>query len=184
MKYIIDTCSWVALAKYYYTFDNKQELYHYFENKVLHKEFIILDKVYEECKYTSKGIAVTSFEFIGKNQTKTDEIIPTKKNFNVVKNQYCYKQMINTLGDDNLFDQLMQKFMESADYKMILYVESLKRMKELFNDDATIVTEETPTQNDHKLFKKIPDICSIENFSCITVPQLLKISPLNIDIYR
>ena len=183
MKYIIDTCSWVALAKYYYTFDDKQELYHYFENKVLHKEYIILDEVYEECKYTARGIAVTSFKFIEKNQTKTDEIIPTKKNFNMVKNQYCYKQMINTLGDDNLFDRLMQKFMESADYKIILYVESLKRTKELFNDDATIVTEETPTQNDHKYFKKIPEICSIEKYPCINMPQLLISSKLNIDIH-
>jgi hypothetical protein len=183
MKYIIDTCSWIALAKYYYAFDNKRELYHYFENKVLDKEYIILDKVYEECKRTSKGIAVTSFEFIEKNQTKTDEIIPTNKDFNKVKDQYCYKQMINKLGNDNSFNQLMEKFMESADYKIVLYVESLRIKNTLFGD-ATIVTEETPTQNDHKCFKKIPEICSIEKFPCINMPNLLISSKLNIDIYR
>lgn len=186
MKYIIDTCSWIALAKYYCDFDNKKELYTFFKDKIEHREYLILDEVYNECRLTSRGIVVQFFDFITvkENITKTTEINPTTKDFRKVKDLYCYKRLANKLKDDILFDKQMEKFMKSADYKIILYVEYCKNKQELFNNETIIVTEETPTQNDHKLFKKIPDICSIENFSCITVPQLLKISPLNINIYR
>ena len=41
-------------------------------------------------------------------------------------------------------------------------------------DKYIIVTEETPTNNDNKLFKKIPTICKMQNIKCISLVELLK----------
>lgn len=45
-----------------------------------------------------------------------------------------------------------QKFIESADFNLIYCA---------MENNHTIITEETPTNNDNKLFKKIPTICQI-----------------------
>jgi len=58
--------------------------------------------------------------------------------------------------------------LESADAKIILHALNIKR------NNPVIVTEETSTGNDNKIFKKIPTICSLTDIECCTLPNLFK----------
>ena len=40
--------------------------------------------------------------------------------------------------------------------------------------DIVVVTEETITNNDNKIFKKIPAMCSALDIACIRLPELIK----------
>jgi len=67
---------------------------------------------------------------------------------------------------------MKEKFLQSADAKLILY--SLKYNKEIdmFKDDKMIiVTEESSTENDNKFIKKIPQIGKILELEVITLPE-------------
>ena len=54
MKVAIDTSSLLSLVKYYLFLDKDDRLYDFIKLKIENKEIIILDKVEEECRYTSK----------------------------------------------------------------------------------------------------------------------------------
>jgi len=84
MKVVIDTSSLLSLVRYYLPFDRNNVLYNYFESKVITGELIILDKVYEECVYTSKGIVIETLIYLNnkKHIVKTDELLPNKRFFN------------------------------------------------------------------------------------------------------
>lgn len=40
--------------------------------------------------------------------------------------------------------------------------------------EITVVTEETSSSNDNKLFKKIPEMCSAVDIKCMKLPELIK----------
>ncbi len=65
--------------------------------------------------------------------------------------------------------------MESADAKMIMFGQRL--IKENSEEEIYLVTEETSSPNDLKLFKKIPAICDILGIPVITLPELLEKYP-------
>jgi hypothetical protein len=65
--------------------------------------------------------------------------------------------------------------MESADAKMIMYCQHL--MKDFPDDEVCIITEETNSGNDLKLFKKIPSICQILEVPVLSLPDLLNKFP-------
>ena len=74
--------------------------------------------------------------------------------------------------DATQFEIQKGKFLESADAKLILYCEKDKTSLEL--DKPILVTEETRTENDNKLFKKLPEICTILSIEHCNLPTLLK----------
>lgn len=78
MKVVIDTSSLLSLVRYYLPFDREGFLFEFFKSKIESKEIIILDKVFEECKYTAKGIVTEKLDYLSikKNQIKTDELLP------------------------------------------------------------------------------------------------------------
>jgi hypothetical protein len=41
--------------------------------------------------------------------------------------------------------------------------------------EIIVVTEETISNNDNKLFKKIPTMCSALDIKCLTLPELVRI---------
>ena len=61
-------------------------------------------------------------------------------------------------------------YLRSADSQLVLTALSDKAQ-------LTIVTDESKFQNDGKDFKKIPIICDFENIPCISLPDLLQLTP-------
>jgi hypothetical protein len=169
MIVVIDTSSLLSLVRYYLPFDKNKILFNLIKTKIENKEIVILDKVYEECRFTSKGLVVETLEYIKikKNQIKTDEILPFPKFFNQLENNFINGSAKNKLSPVQ-FESRKDEYLESADVKLLLY--SLQNRK----DKIIIITEETESNNDNKAFKKLPAICKFLNLEVITLPKLLK----------
>lgn len=168
---IIDTSSWVALVRYYLPFDSNNILPDLIQQKIKDGDIIFLKEVYDECKFQSKGIAITQLPFLADKSlhTKTTELIPSPKFYNCLENQYSVQSQKRQLSDVQ-FENRKQTYLNSADAKILLKSIDLKRSG---GDGLTIVTEETTTNNDLKVFKKIPVIASYLGVRCITMPELI-----------
>ncbi|MFZ1279198.1 MAG: hypothetical protein WAR59_00065, partial [Ignavibacteriaceae bacterium] len=64
MKVVIDTNSLLSLVRYYLPFDKNGVLFKFFKSKIENGEIIIIDKVLQECTYNSKGIIVTTLDYL------------------------------------------------------------------------------------------------------------------------
>ena len=92
MKGIIDTSSLLSLVRYYLPFDKNGKLMAAIQALFESSEIIIIDRVVGEAKYNSKGIVLEKLPFIllqPKLIVKTDTILPNKKFFNCLENQFC-----------------------------------------------------------------------------------------------
>lgn len=178
MIIIIDTSSLLSLVRYYLPFDSKDKIYNFFKEKIEAGEIIILDKVVEECIYTSKGIVLDKLKYLSekKFQVNTKDLLPTRKFYNQLENQFINASTRKILNEIE-FETRKQEFLDSADAKIILkcYSKSSKGEKYI------VVTEESEASNDNKSFKKIPAICKMLDIECITLPQYLETHP-EIDI--
>ena len=189
MKVVIDTNSLLSLVRYYLTFDKKGILFQFFKNKIAIGDIIIIDKVLQECTYNSKGIVLTTLDYLNdkaflktaKVPYKTDSIIaPSPAKFlRQVENQF-----VNTVIrkqrklTDTEFDNQKNAFLNDADMRQIILC--LNLLKD--GEKVVLVTEETENSNDNKLFKKIPAICKELNISTLTLPELLvKYDGIDID---
>lgn len=169
MKVVIDTSSLISLVRYYLPFDKNKMLYNFIKSKVETKEILILDKVYKECEYFSKKIVVITLPFLSnkKNQINTTDLLPDQKFFNRLESEFINGVMKNKLSAVQ-FENKKNEYMNSADPKLLLY--SLQNRA----DNVIIVSEETDTSNDNKLYKKLPFICKkILEIPIITLPELL-----------
>lgn len=171
MIVVIDTSSLISLVRYYLPFDKEGKLFETIQSKVKSGEIIILDKVVEECKYISGGTVVSTLAFLleKKNQVKTNELFPNKIFFNMLENQFVNQAIKKKLSATE-FESHKNRFLESADTKILLYGNSKKKT----GTDIVVVTEESVANNDNKAFKKIPAICEMLNIKCLTLPQLLQ----------
>lgn len=172
MKLIIDTSSWIALVRYYLPFDNEKIIYNFFKKKIENKEFILLDEVVSECSYVAQKIVVNNLDFLRKksNIVRTNNLLPNKRFYNLLENQFCNQFLKRRLNDAE-FENSIDAFIKSADAKIIL--QALEFKKDVIFNDVIIVSEETESGNDNKLFKKIPAICKVIDIDCITLPQLI-----------
>ena len=170
MKAAIDTCSLISLVRYYLPFDTKSRIYGVLLEKIESKELLFLDKIAEECKFTSKGIVIELFDFLDfkKNQFKTGELLPYPRFFNQVENNFVNSVARKKLTDVE-FEKVKGDFLESADAKLVLL--GLKEKNSA--TPVTIITEETEASNDNKAFKKLPAICKIVGVDVITLPEYL-----------
>lgn len=169
MIVLIDTSSLISLIRYYLPFDNDHTLYNLIKEKIESNQILVLDKVYEECAYTAKGIVLDELKYLRNknNIIKTTEILPTQKFFNQLENQFINGSVKNRLTNVE-FESRKNDFLNSADAKLLLFG---------INDSSkqyVIVSEETETSNDNKSFKKLPAICKILEIKIITLPELLK----------
>ena len=171
MTIVIDTSSLVALVRYYLPFDKDDSLKKYINRKIDIGTIIIVDKVYEESKYISKGFVLNGLNLVKNKSLGTKEILPNAKFFNQLENQFCYGIQKNRLNAAE-FEVEKNKFLESADAKQVLYC--LRNKNPLGIDNPILVTEETKSENDSKLFKKLPEICSMLDIEHCTLPSLLK----------
>jgi hypothetical protein len=176
MKIVLDTCSILALGRYYLPFDNKLILFNFLKEKTLDGTLVIIDKVLTECQYQARKIETLSFlydkEFLKKLHLpyKTDRLIaPAPKKFNnQVRYQFVADGMRKTVNDDE-FEVQKNEYMEDADIKQIIYCLILKEQQK----KVILVTEETDSNNDGKLFKKIPSICRMLDVETMPLPKLL-----------
>lgn len=190
MKVVIDTSSLLSLVRYYLPFDKKNILYEIVKTKIANGEIIVIDKIIEECEYTSKGLILKILSFLNdKSFNKTNKlplntefILPPSlaKFYRMVDNNFVVAVQRERLNETQ-YDSLKNDFMNSADMKMILT--SLNLKKDHPTEDIFLVTEETEASNDNKVFKKIPAICSQLDIMTINIQQLIdKFEGINIEI--
>lgn len=189
MKVVIDTNSLLSLVRYYLPFDKRGVLFKFIKKKIEIGEIIIIDKVLQECTYISKGLVLTSLVYLNdktflktaKVPFKTDSLLaPSPAKFlRQVENQF-----VNTVVrkqrrlSDTEFDNQKNSFLNDADMKQIILCLNLLKN----GDEVVMVTEETESNNDNKLFKKIPAICKELNIETLTLPKLLtKYGGIDID---
>jgi hypothetical protein len=181
MKVVIDTNSLLSLVRYYLPFDKKEVLYQFFKKKIEKGEIIIIDKVLEECTYNSKGIVISTLNYLNdkgflksaKVPFKTDSLLaPSPAKFL----RQVESQFVNTIVrkqrklTDTEFENQKNTFLNNADMKQIILCLNLQKEEE----KVVLVTEETESSNDNKLFKKIPAICKELNIDTLTLPELLE----------
>lgn len=185
MKAVIDTSSLLSLVRYYLPFDKKGVLFEVIKGKFLTGELILLDSVVEECKFVSQKIVLKKLvyledkDFLKEHKiiVKTDELIPVSPTrfLNMVKNQFVAVPAQFRKLTDAEFEVQKNRFMESADAKLIMYC--LHLIKNNPEEEIYLITEETSAANDLKLFKKIPAICTILGIPVNTIPELLEKYP-------
>lgn len=172
MKGIIDTSSLLAIVRYYLPFDKNGKLVAELQTLFVSGDFIIIDKVEGEAKLNVKGIVVEKLPFISQQPKliiKTDLVLPDKKFFNCLENQFCNKFIRKGKNlSEAEFEVQKNEFLVGADAKMVLYA-----MKNAAQNLA-IVTEESVSDNDGKLFKKIPNMCFAVDIPCFPIATFLK----------
>lgn len=190
MKVVIDTSSLLSLVRYYLPFDKQKILFEILKTKIASGEILVIDKIIDECEYTSKGIVLETFSFLTDkifNKThklplNTEFILPPApaKFYRMVDNNFVVTVQRKRLNETQ-YDSLKNDFMNSADMKMILT--SLKLKSENPMEEIYLVTEETEASNDNKVFKKIPAICSQLDLQTINIQQLIdKLEGIKIEI--
>ncbi len=190
MKVVIDTSSLLSLVRYYLPFDKQKILFEIFKTKIANGEILVIDKVIEECGYTSKGIVLKTLSFLtdkafnktNKLPLNTEFILPPApaKFYRMVDNNFVVTIQRKRLNDTQ-YDSLKTDFMNSADMKIILT--SLHLKSENPTEEIYLVTEETEASNDYKVFKKIPAICSQLDIPTINIQQLIdKFDGIKIEI--
>lgn len=180
MKVVIDTSSLLSLVRYYLPFDKKTILFHAIKSKIANGEILVIDKIIDECAYTSKGIVLTALAFLtdktfnktNKLPLNTEFILPPApaKFYRQVDNQFVNGVQKHRLTETQ-YDSVKNDFMNSADMKLILTSLTLKRDNP--TEEIFLVTEESEVSNDNKVFKKIPAICSQLDIETINVQQLI-----------
>lgn len=186
MKTIVDTSSLLALVRYYLPFDINNTLYNHLKTEILEKRIIIVNNVIEESKYISKKIIREKLVYLFDSSLKSclikeDNMVflkPPKTFFNDLDNRFLVNGVKSKLRKEE-YDNLRNKFLNSADSQIILYADYLKRT----NEDVQVLTEETPTSNDGKIFKKIPSICKMINVEALSLPKYLEsLSDISIEV--
>ena len=181
MKVVIDTNSLLSLVRYYLPFDKKGVLFQFLKNKIEIGEIIIIDKVLQECTYNSKGIVITTLKYLNDKEFLKTAKVPFKTNFLLAPSPAKFlrqveNQFVNTVIrkqrklTDTEFDNQKNSFLNDADMKQIILC--LNLLEE--GEKVVLVTEETESSNDNKLFKKIPAICKELNIVTLTLPELLE----------
>ena len=183
MEYYFDTSSLVALARYYHPFDKDGRLFDFVRSKFQNKEIIVLDAIFNEAKFTSKGIALKAYPFIEEQKDliiDTKELMPysTKKFGNMVDKNFAVAGLLNN-GKVN-YSIMKQGFLNSGDGKLILTM--YNRLHDDMEAKICIVTEESRTGNDNNIFKKIPALCEFIGARCITLVDFLSTTSFHVEM--
>ncbi|NBC57655.1 MAG: DUF4411 family protein [Bacteroidetes bacterium] len=178
MKFLIDTNSWLIIVRYYLAFDKNNRLSEFLKASLENRSIVLIDKVFEECKFQAKGIITKELPFLNEKSlhVKTTEVLPYPKFYNLIENQFCDSYQRNRL-EDYEFENAKNEHIESADVKLVLLAKEL-----MVDNEVTLITEETRKQNDSKPFCKIPLMCDELNITCISIADFLVESELKISI--
>lgn len=184
MKFAIDTNSLLALVRYYLPFDDGKVLYNIIKEKIETKEIILIDKVNDECKRISQRIIFDTLKFEDHKKVVINsfDILPDANFFRVLENNFCNKSLKDKFTDEQ-FETEKEKFLESADAKLVLMGYHNLKINKL--EKFIIVSEETSMSNDRKIFKKIPFMCRELGIEILTLPKMLQqLNDLKIEIKK
>lgn len=174
MRTLIDTSSLVALARYYHPFDDTDALNIHLLSEMKAGNLILLDKIQEEAKRVSQGLAYAKFPCVQdkKNVCVTRDLMPNKKFYNMLDNIFVDRSVkkMRLEDDDEAYQNERDAYLRSADCSLIVYV--MNHSNDL--DPIRIMTEESASANDGKLFKKIPFCCKEAGIQTITAVDYLK----------
>ena len=150
----------------------------FFKQKIERGDFTIIDKALEECKFISNGIIINKLVYLGDAAFQlranmphsTGDLLPpnVKKFYHYLEYDFVNSSIKKSLTKEE-FEAQKQQFLKSADIGQILFA-----MNIIHNGgQAVLVTDETKTNNDNKLFKKIPAICDLLKIPTKTLPEIL-----------
>lgn len=180
----IDTCSLVAMARYYLPLDINGILTNFIKEGLETGEIILLDAIQQEAIYTSQGIAIKAMPYLKevKYAVNTTEIfLPSPKKFhNLVDNNFCVRLLKNELTEEEYVLQ-KEEFLKSGDGRIIVYCMYCKEQYKVMPTNISVLTEETKSQNDGKLFQKLPSICEFLKINTITLTEYLKVHGIKIE---
>jgi hypothetical protein len=175
----------VYLSRFYLPFDSDCKLKGFLEKQFRNRVLVMLDVIFQECKLQSNGLVVKSLPFLESEKSiivKTTELmVPAPKRFsNLLDNNFCVTLARKRLTNEQ-FTMHKQQFLESGDGKIIVF--SLNKMHDpdLLDNEIIVLTDESSTPNDGKLFKKLPTICEFLHIKTITLVEYLKVNNIDID---
>ena len=185
MVVVADTCSLVALSRYYSPFDNDNQLSGFLEKSFNSRKLLLLDSIHKECSYIAQGLVFKNLPFLNSDKKliiNTSSLVPPAP-------QRFSNQLDNNLAvmlekkkmTEIQYIQAKQEFLETGDAKIIIYALNERNKNSLLVEDLYVLTEEKKNQNDGKLFKKLPTICEFFDIKVITLPNYLKLNNINID---
>lgn len=170
-KYLFDTCSLIALARYYILFDSQGKLGDFIHKGFEIKEFIMLEQVKNECKQVSKGLVFQKLPQLKDIKSmKFNEVI-TDKIHRLIDNNFIVSKSQKDRLESVEYESQKSNFINGTDFNLIYCA---------MKNHYTIITEETTTINDNKLFKKISLLCEAQGIECMSISKLLQ-SRLDID---
>ncbi|MCK9212695.1 MAG: DUF4411 family protein [Ignavibacteriaceae bacterium] len=183
MKVVIDTNSLLSLVRYYLPFDKNSILFDFIKYKIERGEIIIIDKVLEECSYNSKGLVIQKLSYLKDKSFLKSVKLPFKTETLIAPSPAKFlrqvdNQFVNTIirRQRNLtdveYENQKNHFLEDADMRLIILC--LNLIKDNQDEEVILVTEETESSNDNKLFKKVPAICKEINIKTMSLPELLQ----------
>ena len=119
-KFLIDTNSWLIVVRYYLAFDDHKRLFDFLKESLENESIILIDKVFEECKFQAKSIVIKNLPFLNDKSfhSKTNEILPYPKFYNLIENQFCDSYQRKRL-EDYEFENAKNEHLESADVKLV-----------------------------------------------------------------
>ena len=131
MKVVIDTSSLLSLVRYYLRFDKSSILFEFVKNKIEIGEIIIIDKIHEECSYSSSGLVLKTLPYLTdkaflkstKLPLKTDSLIaPAPSKFSRMVDSHFVNATVRKSKNLTNAEYETQKnaFMNDADMKLIL----------------------------------------------------------------
>lgn len=175
-KYLVDSSSLVSLVRYYHPFDQGKRLMDSVHRNFEDNNWLLLNSVRDEIKRIAEGIVVNKYQFLGEEEEEEErnkikplpEIIATMEQQKHIDNNWVVDSVKDKLKPEEYSNERQGQVI-GADFQLILTAMTAKNKKMY-----TIVTEETETPNDNKLFKKIPIICKQEEIDYITLPELLR----------
>lgn len=177
MAIVVDTCSLVAMARYYLPLNENGALIGFFKNGIETGEIILLDTIQQEMLYTAQGLAIKAMPFLKEKQyiTNTADIQPPslKKFDNLMDNNFCVRLLKNDLSNEEYIAQ-KEEFLKTGDACIIRFCMRYTHEHHLPFDEFYVLTEETKSQNDNKLFKKLPLICEAIDVKTLSLADYLK----------
>ena len=179
MVALIDTCSLRRLVEYYLPFDKDDTLVDFLAHQYKEKKLVVIDAVYEECKYQKKGEIPKHLPFLSSETSISTLDIPIDKKINdIIDNQFRVQLAYRKLSEDESsrnqkYAVLKENFMNTADFRLMLFAKQ-NLIPNLFNENIKVVTDETRNANDGKIFKKLPVCCELVDITSENIVDYLK----------
>lgn len=178
MKTLVDTSSLVRMAQAYSPFDTKGALNSFLEGRLGDGSLILLDRVMDEVKLVSRGVAYEAFPCLQRKgcARRTDGLTPPapEKFYHMLDNNFVNSSVkrLKLKGDEIAYRSERNAFLQGAD--CMLVVKALNERNIYGWSNVQILTEESRLNNDGKLFKKIPSICEQLGITTISTVEYLR----------